>query len=237
MREQRPSTARAVISLDRAQLVGLGFFAVLSGGLMFGLGYASGKTRRQWEPTPPATGIAKVEQNHAIQQEMKKDNVDLTFYKALVEKDKEPKPEPKKLAVAETKVEPKIEPKIEKEPPLVQIEKPTEIKAEPREPVLTSTLPAAPPQQAEIIFEDKAIQNEQGNLTIQVSAFKSDGEAQAYVKLLGAKGFKAQVVTRTINGQNWYKVRIGRFSSAAAVEKYKQKLTRENIPAWVVQAD
>lgn len=237
MRDQRPTTARAVISLDRAQLVGLGFFAVLSGGLMFGLGYASGKTRRQWEPTAaPATGIAKVEQNHAIQQEMKKGDVDLTFYKALVEKDKElaaPKPAAKVAELAKP-----VEPKVEKEPPLVQIEKPTEIKAEPKEPVFTSTLPTAPAPapQPELNFDDKPTPTT-GHLTIQVSAFTTEGEAQAYVKLLSAKGFKAQVVTRSINGKNWYKVRIGRFSSDADVQKYKAKLMRENIPAWVVQAD
>src|SRR6185503_10904931 len=94
MRDVR-QTSRSVVTLDRAQLVGLGFFAVLSGGLMFGLGYASGKTRRPQEPLPPvAVGIAKVEQNHARHQEMQQEQVDLTFYKALVEKDKEPKPQP-----------------------------------------------------------------------------------------------------------------------------------------------
>jgi len=257
MRDQRSTTARSVISLDRAQLVGLGFFAVLSGGLMFGLGYASGKTRRQWEPTQQMTGIAKVDQNHALQQELKKDNnVDLTFYKALVAKDKEvtvtKQTEPqKKVAELAQKMDAPVtgkpEPKLEKEPALVQIEKPTEIKAEPKESVFTSTLPVAAPSappQAELNFDDgkpaivsDKISTDKGHLTIQVSAFTTEGEAQSYVKLLQAKGFKAQVATRSINGKNWYKVRIGRFSSDAEVQKYKARLTRENIPAWVVQAD
>ncbi len=253
MREQR-TTNRAVVSLDRAQLVGLGFFAVLSGGLMFGLGYASGKTRRQWEaPQPTARGsLANVEQNHARHEELKQDPVDLTFYKALVEKDKElgrkaadrdkqetAKLEPVKPEAAKADAAHKAEAVKAPEPSPSK----HDAKVEAKEPVLASTIqPAA--VAAPVVVEDNEPAREtkalaaDGALTIQVSAFKTDGEAQAYTKLLQAKGFRAHVVPKLITGKGtWYRVRIGSFTSAAAAENYKQKLARENIEAWVVKAD
>src|SRR6185436_5862387 len=103
MRDVRQSP-RSVVTLDRAQLVGLGFFAVLSGGLMFGLGYSAGKVPRSSEQAkgePPV--LTQIDAEHALHQKMKQDQVDYTFFKKLVERDEA------KAKVAEKPVEKPVE--------------------------------------------------------------------------------------------------------------------------------
>jgi cell division protein FtsN len=48
----------------------------------------------------------------------------------------------------------------------------------------------------------------------------------------------ANIKTSTVEGKGtWYRVRVGSFTSKTAAEMYKDKLTRDNLPAWVVKAD
>jgi cell division protein FtsN len=82
------------------------------------------------------------------------------------------------------------------------------------------------------------VKEKPGTFTIQVSAFKTAPEAQSYVKLLSAKGFTAHIKPASVEGKGtWYRVRVGSFTSSAAAETYKDKLARENLPAWIVKAD
>src|SRR4051812_37733608 len=101
MRENKREP-RSIVTLDRAQLVGLGFFAVLSGGLMFGLGYSAGKTRAvQLEEAPSQTTLSRIDKKAELHEGIKQD-VDLTFYKALVEKEEKQKPARAEAPKAET---------------------------------------------------------------------------------------------------------------------------------------
>ena len=249
------ASPKSIVTLDRAQLVGLGFFAVLSGGLMFGLGYSAGKNRpvqtAVLEPSDKArTVLSRIDQKADLHDEIKQD-VDLTFYKALVEKEEKQKA-PKAEKVETARLDP-VPPKVEA--PKVDAIKKTKpdalapVAAPPaEEAALTNVVveddppePRALPAAAKEPVKDataKEVVKPAGAFTIQVSAFKTQPEAASYVKLLTAKGFNAHITPATVEGKGtWYRVRVGSFSSSAAATVYKDKLSRENLPAWIVKAD
>lgn len=77
-----------------------------------------------------------------------------------------------------------------------------------------------------------------GDFTVQVSAFKSFAEADAFAAGLQRKGFRPFIVTSHIPGKGtWYRVRIGRFSSPSAAGSAKQTLAQADIAAWVLRTD
>ena len=47
-----------------------------------------------------------------------------------------------------------------------------------------------------------------GKFAIQVSSFKTASDAQTLVRQLNVQGYHAVVMTETVNGQGWYRVRI-----------------------------
>ena len=47
-----------------------------------------------------------------------------------------------------------------------------------------------------------------GKFAIQVSSFKNASDAQTLVRQLNVQGYHAVVMTETVNGQGWYRVRI-----------------------------
>ncbi|MBQ9817116.1 MAG: SPOR domain-containing protein [Proteobacteria bacterium] len=47
-----------------------------------------------------------------------------------------------------------------------------------------------------------------GKYAIQVSSFKSASDAQTLVRQLNVQGYHAVVVSETVNGQGWYRVRV-----------------------------
>ena len=77
----------------------------------------------------------------------------------------------------------------------------------------------------------------QGNFTVQVSAFQTQEEADAYRASLGRKGYQPYVVAAEIPGKGmWYRVRVGRFEDKSAANEAKAKLALANIPSFVVAA-
>lgn len=256
--------ASSIVTLDRAQLVGLGFFAVLSGGLMFGLGYSAGKARgravEDLRPLVAQTTLQQIDKKAELHEEIKQD-ADLTFYKTLVEKEEKQKAVPKsdaKTEVARLEAKPDALMKVDSAKVDTKVDTPAKAEApakpaeKPEEQALTSvvTVDDAPKTQPAMI-EPKEIATkevapkelakepkEKGAFTIQVSAFKTQIEAASYVKLLAAKGFNAHVRSATVDGKGtWYRVRVGNFPTTAQAEIYKSKLSRENLPAWIVKAD
>ncbi len=246
MRETQ-TQGRALLTLDRPQLVGLGFFAILSGGLMFGLGYSAGKNRRGPTFAPDAaSALLRIDQKDSLraklQQDEAKPDVDLTFYKSLVEqppKEPRPKVEIQKPVVAKVEVARPDPIKVDAPKLPKAIEPSTEALTNMRapEPMPLEEAPLVEPSLVEAKPETKAAKAVE-KFTIQVSAFKTSGEAASYLKLLQAKGFNAHVTPATVEGKGtWYRVRVGHFQNSAAAETYKQRLTRENVPAWIVKAD
>jgi cell division protein FtsN len=227
--------SKSRVTLDQGQLIGLAFFAILSGGLMFALGYATGKNRRVVAPGE-VSALSRIDQNHDRAREMKNDTVDLTFYRTLLEKEQRPKVD--ELVAASEKPAPSVEVKAPENKPdnkteetLAAVAK--EPAAKPSEPPLLKH--SAPTPTAVVAAPAPAAS---GDFTIQVSAFRSDDEARAYVHKLQNKGFAASINPASLSGKGtWYRVRVGRFESDGAARLYKQKLDREGFPAWVVRAE
>ena len=75
------------------------------------------------------------------------------------------------------------------------------------------------------------------NFTIQVSAFQTQEEAEAYKKSLNRKGYHPYVVAAEIPGKGiWYRVRVGRFENKDAAAEAKAELAIANIPSFIVAA-
>jgi len=84
---------------------------------------------------------------------------------------------------------------------------------------------------------DLAPVDSQGNFTVQVSAFQTQEEADAYRASLGRKGYQPYVVAAEIPGKGmWYRVRVGRFDDKSSANEAKAKLALANIPSFVVAA-
>lgn len=60
--------------------------------------------------------------------------------------------------------------------------------------------------------------------TVQVSSYQEAGVADKLVRQLMAQGFTAYRVEAEVNGQKWYRVRIGSFESQEGAEKEVQRL-------------
>ena len=76
-----------------------------------------------------------------------------------------------------------------------------------------------------------------GNFTVQVSAFQTQEEADAYKASLVRKGYEPYVVAAEIPGKGiWYRVRVGRFEDKDAATEAKASLALANIPSFIVAA-
>lgn len=60
--------------------------------------------------------------------------------------------------------------------------------------------------------------------TVQVSSYQEAGVADKLVRQLMAQGFSAYRVEADVNGQKWYRVRVGSFESQDKAEKEMQRL-------------
>lgn len=73
--------------------------------------------------------------------------------------------------------------------------------------------------------------------TVQVSAFQTAEEADAYRASLERKGYEPYVVPADIPGKGiWYRVRVGHFELKEAANRAKAQLAQVNIPSFVVEA-
>ncbi len=76
-----------------------------------------------------------------------------------------------------------------------------------------------------------------GNFTVQVSAFQTEEEAEAYKASLNRKGYHPYVVAAEIPGKGmWYRVRVGRFEDKNSAIETKAELALVNIPSFIVAA-
>ncbi len=67
-------------------------------------------------------------------------------------------------------------------------------------------------------------QTSAGAYVLQVSSFSTPAQADTAKAKLALAGFVAEVQPVNINGQNWYRVRLGPYASAAQLERVKKKL-------------
>jgi cell division septation protein DedD len=79
----------------------------------------------------------------------------------------------------------------------------------------------------------------EGGYQLQVSSFRTEGEAQAFADQLRARGHKAYVLQAHVQGRGtWYRVRIGPFATQHAASQYRAGFeAREHVVPFVVQPD
>ena len=75
-----------------------------------------------------------------------------------------------------------------------------------------------------------------GGYQLQVSSFKTRGEADAFAQQLRVRGHKAYVLEANVPGRGtWYRVRVGPFPTQAAASSYRSSFeAREHVVPFVV---
>jgi len=78
----------------------------------------------------------------------------------------------------------------------------------------------------------------EGGWQVQVSSFKTQGEADAFANQLRARGHKAHVQRAEIPTRGtWYRVKIGPFGTQGEAMKYRTSFeSKEKIPGFVVRS-
>ena len=108
--------------------------------------------------------------------------------------------------------------------------------------VTTMTAPApsapSPMAAAKPMQPAKSSASQQGSFALQVSAFRTQNQADRYISTLKKKGIEAWVLTgEGTTGHKWYRVCTGNFDTKlraiAAVENMKKKVGTD---VWVVPA-
>jgi DedD protein len=83
---------------------------------------------------------------------------------------------------------------------------------------------------------DTAPAGHEGGYQLQVSSFRTQGEAQAFADQLRARGHKAHVVEAHVPSRGtWFRVRIGPFATQRAASQYRSGFeAREHVVPFVV---
>lgn len=86
---------------------------------------------------------------------------------------------------------------------------------------------------------DTAPAGREGGYQLQVSSFRTQGEAQAFADQLRARGHKAHVVEAHVPARGtWFRVRIGPFPTQRAASQYRTGFeAREHVVPFVVPPD
>ena len=70
---------------------------------------------------------------------------------------------------------------------------------------------------------------------VQVKAFTRGGDAQVLASKLKGKGYDAYVVSTTIRGKTWHRVRVGRLSTRTEARSLLERLkTREKFTGAII---
>jgi DedD protein len=86
------------------------------------------------------------------------------------------------------------------------------------------------------ITREAASPGHEGGYQLQVSSFRTQGEAQAFADQLRARGHKAYVLEANVPGRGtWYRVRIGPFATQHAAAEYRADFEdREHVVPFIV---
>jgi DedD protein len=86
---------------------------------------------------------------------------------------------------------------------------------------------------------DTSAAGHEGGYQLQVSSFRTQGEAQAFADQLRARGHKAHVVeAHVLSRGTWFRVRIGPFPTQRAASQYRTGFeAREHVVPFVVPPD
>jgi DedD protein len=83
---------------------------------------------------------------------------------------------------------------------------------------------------------DTAPAGREGGYQLQVSSFRTQGEAQGFADQLRARSHKAYVVEAHVPGRGtWFRVRIGPFQTQHAASQYRTGFeAREHVVPFIV---
>ena len=206
---------------SRGQLVLLGGAFTLASVIIFFLGIVVGRGIEERKMIRPEEPLIKIPVNPSAQGSGKgaagQARDELTFYDTLVRS-------------SNSKSSPAGEPK--------PTEKPTqsarEVKTKGREAPDPGSLRAAEKPSREIPNDAPASNTaaETGKAWyVQVNAFPDERSGQIFVDKLKNKGYKAYLTEGRNQGQLWYRVRVGEFSSREEAERIAEILkSKENFP-------
>lgn len=254
IRERAVPRRGADVRVDRAQIVWLTLGGVVSLALMFALGFMVGRRaeRLAQADTPPPVAQTLTTQRSVAEE--------LTFYDRLTD----PRPVAPPPAPAVAQAAPQGADRPAPSPAAQEPREPREPRAAqaPQSPQPAQSAQSAQPSSPRATGEDRvagavarargaarrgrqdvkralnAGPAQPGEYTVQVSAFQSLGEAQAFAAGLERKGYKPFVVTSSIDGRGtWYRVRLGRFDTEESATEAKQLLAHADIPAWVLRTE
>ena len=228
--------------LDRTQVLWLTLGGVVALGLMCAFGFVLGQRAARIAAVPTGSPIAEADAAHALQGEVPAE--ELTFYDALKKPQSDratrsapasPPPAPTPIAKPRARA-----PAAAKQSPSAADSEVASAVARARSALQGATQQttnaAATPGILRTALDSGPAQD--GEFTVQVSAFQSRGEADAYASGLQRKGYRPFVVESSIAGRGvWYRVRLGRFVTEHEAERAKQMLASADIPAWVLMAD
>jgi cell division protein FtsN len=214
--------------IERPQVVWLTLGAIVLLGMMFAAGYVVGRRAERIEPVQVASAdpLARIESDREMHEK-------LTFYEKL--RDASP-PSSASPARPEAKPQPPAPP-LAAEPaaPSAPVATPPVIAAPKPAPVLA---PARQGPSDDVRRALNAGPASSGDFTVQVSAFQSLPEAQAFSAGLERKGYRPFVVSTSIAGRGtWYRVRLGRFDDEATAKAAKTLLASSDIPAWILRME
>ena len=98
------------------------------------------------------------------------------------------------------------------------------------------TRAASDAAQGSLSDEPAAPAGHEGGFQLQVSSFRTQGEADQFATQLRARGHKAYVVEAHVPGRGtWYRVRIGPFPTQHAAASYRSGFEgREHVVPFIV---
>jgi DedD protein len=116
----------------------------------------------------------------------------------------------------------------------------TPASAQPARPAEARPADAAKPARAEVTepehTEPHADKKQSARFTLQLSSFQDRAEADAFFQKLRQTGQEPYVTESEVDGQTWYRVRIGRYPSYdAAIEAKMDFEKRQHIIAYVTR--
>lgn len=228
-----PDRIPTEVILDRVQVIWLTLGGLVVIGLSFALGLVAGRRAERLERTDVAAETS--DPLEAIETESQQ----LAFYREL--KDEPPlapmpKPVPKPVVNAKAPA-----PKVG-QAPAVAAEAEQRIaaaeKSKPRPRPRPKRAPRPKPSGGDVktkLQDGPAIE---GQYTVQVSAFQSMDEAQAFAASLERKGYAPFITTASLPQKGtWFRVRMGAFDNELEATLAKQILAQRDIPAWVLRTD
>jgi DedD protein len=234
MAENRKGNEAGLYYLSKVQLlvVTVGFAAtcllVFLLGIVIGQGIEERKLLKQEEPLVKVPIQPQSSSARSGQDAPAKDD-QLTFYDTLGKGGGAPA----KQAPAEKAV--KMKPAAEAAPEAKEIKTasvtPPEAAALPKKEIKADKPAAEKAETGSKTTEDeKAKGDAPRDWTVQVNAFPDERSAQRLADRLKQKGYDAYVTSASINGRDWYRVRVGHYPTRAQAKQFVEQIqAKENF--------